>query len=193
MGNFSKMTWPTRLRKRLGLESLTTRERWVLSCGLVFIFCFFVFQTVLVPFFEARGNLALAIERKKQELVKIKELQQEYRAFKMAESDVQAKISAREPGFALFSFIDRQAEKAKVKKQISYIKPSTGSADQPLHETSVEMKLQQITLESLVSFLLLIESSKDVVFVRRISIQENTTGLGYLDAILQVVTFENRT
>jgi general secretion pathway protein M len=192
MGNIFNTIWPKRLRERLGIESLTTRERWVLSCGLVFILCFVVFQTVVVPFFEARSNLALSIERKKQELVKIKELQQEYRALKMAESDVQAKITVREPGFALFTFIDRQAEKAKVKKQISYIKPSTGSAEQALHETSVEMKLQQITLESLVNFLLLIESPKDVVFIRRISIQENGTGLGYLDAILQIVTFEKK-
>ncbi|MFH0784262.1 MAG: type II secretion system protein GspM [Pseudomonadota bacterium] len=192
MGNIFNTTWPKRLRERLGIENLTTRERWVLSCGLIFILCFVVFQTVVVPFFEARSNLALSIERKKQELVKIKELQQEYRALKMVESDVQVRIAVREPGFALFTFIDRQAEKAKVKKQISYIKPSTGSAEQALHETSVEMKLQQITLESLVNFLLLIESPKDVVFIRRISIQENGTGLGYLDAILQIVTFEKK-
>lgn len=174
------------------MESLTTREGWVLSCGLIFILCFVVFQMVVVPFFEARSNLASSIEQKKQELLQVKELQQEYRALKKAESDVQVRIAAREPGFALFSFIDRQAETAKVKKQISYIKPSTGTAEQALHETSVEMKLQQITLESLVNFLLLVESEKDVVFVRRISIQENGNGQGYLDSILQIVTFEKK-
>jgi general secretion pathway protein M len=181
-----------RLRSRVGLDSLTTREGWVLSCGLIFTLCFLVFQLVAVPFFEARSNLALSIEKKKQELLMAKELQQEYRALKKVEGDVQARISKREPGFALFTFIDRQAENAKVKKQISYIKPSTGSAEQALHETSVEMKLQQITLESLINFLLLVESEKDVVFIRRISIQENGNGQGYLDSIIQLVTFEKK-
>ncbi len=181
-----------KLRNRLGLESLTTREGWVLSCGLIFSLCFVVLQLVVVPFFEARSNLALSIEQKKLELLRVKELHQEYRALKKAEGYVQARIAAREPGFALFTFIDRQAEKAKVKKQISYIKPSTGTAEHALHETSVEMKLQQITLESLVNFLLLVESEKDVVFIRRISIQENGNGQGYLDSILQIVTFEKK-
>lgn len=188
---FSKGTLK-RLWHRSGIENLTTREMWALSCGLVFILCFAVFQLLVMPFFEARSNLALSIEQKKLDLVRVRELQQEYRVLKKAEGDVQARIAAREPGFALFTFIDQQAEKAKVKKHISYIKPSTGAAEQALHETSVEMKLQQIALESLVNFLLLVESEKDVVFIRRISIQENGNGQGYLDAILQIVTFEKK-
>ncbi|MBU1565929.1 MAG: type II secretion system protein M [Proteobacteria bacterium] len=192
MVDFFNKSFLKRLRDRLGIGSLTTREGWVLSCGLVFTICFLIFQFVAVPFIEARNNLSLSIEQKKKELVKVRELQQEYRNLKKAEGDVQAKIAAREPGFALFTFIDRQAEKAKVKKQISYIKPSTGAAEQSFHETSIEMKLQQITLESLVNFLLLVESEKDVVFIRRISIQENGNGQGYLDSILQIVTFEKK-
>ncbi len=192
MADFFDKDFLKKLRDRLGMENLTTREVWVLSCGLIFSLCFVVFLLVVVPFFEARSNLALSIEQKKQELLRVKELQQEYRALKKAEGDVQARIAVREPGFALFTFIDRQAEKAKVKKQINYIKPSTGTAEQALHETSVEMKLQQITLEALVNFLLLVESEKDVVFIRRISIQENGNGQGYLDSILQLVTFEKK-
>lgn len=177
---------------RLGIDNLTTRERWVLSCGVAFAICLAVFQLVVVPCFEARSNLAHAIEGKKHDLVKIRELQQEYRLLKKAEGDVQARIAGREPGFALFSFIDRQAEMAKVKKQISYLKPTTGTTEQALNETSVEMKLQQVTLNALVNFLLLVESEKDVVFIRRISIQENGNGQGYLDVILQLVTFEKK-
>ncbi|MDK9708461.1 MAG: type II secretion system protein GspM [Desulforhopalus sp.] len=180
-----------KIRKISGIDSLSVRERWVLFAGLGFILCFLAFQLVVAPFFEARANLQQAVERKKQELVKITELQQEYRTLRKAEGDVKARIAAREPGFALFTFIDRQAEKARVKKQISYIKPSTssGEAGQALPETGAELKLQQITLEALVNFLLLVESEKDVVFIRRISIQENGNGQGYLDAVLQIVTF----
>jgi hypothetical protein len=48
------------------------------------------------------------------------------------------------------------------------------------------------TLEALVGFLRLIESEQNVVFIRRISIQESGNEPGYLDSILQVVTFENK-
>ena len=75
-GNFKR--WGT----ALGIDSLTTRERWVLSCGVAFALCLAVFQLAVVPFFEARSNLAHAIESKKHDLVKIRELQQEYRLLK---------------------------------------------------------------------------------------------------------------
>lgn len=192
MLDFFKSTFFKKMRDKLSLETLSARERWVLFAGLVFTFCFLTMQLVVAPFFESRTRLAQSIERKKQELAQVKELQQEYRFLKKAEGDVQARIAAREPGFALFTFIDRQAERAKVKKQINYIKPSSGTAEQALFETSVEMKLQQVTLSALVDFLLLVESEKDVVFIRRISIQENGSGSGYLDSILQIVTFEKK-
>ena len=177
---------------RLGLEKLSPRERRVISIGLLFVVVFFALQLLVVPFFEARKNLVLAIERKQQELLQIKELQKEFQALKKTENHLQEKLAARAPRFSLFAFVERQAEQANVKKQISYIKPATVSKEQTLHEVSVEMKLQQITLDSLVHFLRLIESEEHVVFIRRIAIQENGDGRGFLDIILQIGSFEKK-
>ena len=54
----------------------------------------------------------------------------------------------------------------------------------------VEMKLEAITLPQLVGYLYRIESPDDVVNIKRISISENKKEQGYLDAILQVITFQ---
>ena len=70
------------------------------------------------------------------------------------------------------------------------MKPSTSEVDDILDETMVEMKLQQVTLEALVNFLRLVESEENVVFIRRLSIQESGDKQGYLDSIMQIVTFE---
>jgi len=58
-----------------------------------------------------------------------------------------------------------------------------------LQESRVDMKLQQITLENLVNFLKDIESFTKVVSVSRISIQEYGKEEGYLNAVIQIVTF----
>ena len=71
------------------------------------------------------------------------------------------------------------------------MKPSTIDGDE-LNEAMVEMKLQQIPLIDLVAFLRLVESDKNVVFIRRFSIQESGDRQGYFDAILQIVTFEKK-
>jgi hypothetical protein len=110
---------------------------------------------------------------------------------KSEEGTIQARINERGAGFTLFTFLDQQANKAKVKKQIMYMKPSMLDGDE-LNEAMVEMKLQQITLVALVEFVRLVESEENVVFIRRFSIQESGDAQGYFDVILQIVTFEKK-
>jgi general secretion pathway protein M len=179
------------LWNKSGIEKLDSRERWVLFGGIGFVLCFLLLQLVIVPVLDAQSNLEKSIARKKQELTKIKVLQQEYHTLKSEEGTIQARINQRGSGFTLFTFLDRQANEAKVKKQIKYMKPSTVDGDE-LNEAMVEMKLQQITLSALVEFIRLVESEENVVFIRRFSIQESGDRQGYFDSILQIVTFEKK-
>jgi hypothetical protein len=185
--NLFKRVWD-----KSGIETLSTREKWVVWGGIIFVVCFTVLQLAIVPFLDARTRLQESIIRKTQELKAIKELRQEYQELKNEEGTVQARIAQRSAGFTLFTFLDQQAEKAKVKKQIKYMKPSKAEGYAHFDETMVEMKLQQTTLEALVEFMRLVESEKNVVFIRRTSIQESGNEQGYLDAILQIVTFEKK-
>ena len=179
------------LWQKSGIEKLNSRERWVLFGGIGFVACFLLLQLVIITVLDARNNLEKSIARKKQELIEIKLLQQEYYTLKSEEGTIQARINQRPAGFTLFTFLDQRATEAKVKKQIMYMKPSTVTGDE-LNEAMVEMKLQQITLADLVGFLRLVESDENVVFIRRFSIQESGDKQGYFDSILQIVTFEKK-
>ena len=179
-----------KIRLKLGIDTLDSRERRVLLGGIVFVLCFFVLQLVILPFWNARAALEVSIERKNSELLKMKQMQAEYQQLKVKEGGIRTKILKRTPGFTLFTFLDKQVTKAGVKKQIKYMKPSTQEGDNDLNESIVEMKLQRTTLEDLVSFILLVESEENVVSIRRISIQESGNEQGYLDVILQIRTFE---
>lgn len=178
--------------EKSGINNLEYRERLVLIGGVAFLICFMLFRFTIVPFISAKNRLEQATERKREELVRIKELQQEYISLKKEEGTIEAMINERGPQFSLFTFLDQQAERVQVKKQIQYMKPSTTEGEDTLNETMVEMKFQLISLESLVGFLRLVESKKNVVFVKRISIQESGTTEGSLDAIIQIVTFEEK-
>ncbi|MGW8194165.1 MAG: type II secretion system protein GspM [Desulforhopalus sp.] len=183
--NYLKDIW-----KKLDIGNLSSREKWIMGGGVAFVVCFFILQVIIMPFFEAKGRLAESVSRKERELADIQLLRQEYLGLKNEEDSIQTRIEQRGGGFTLFTFLDRQADKAKVRKQIQYMKPSTSEGDDMLDEAMVEMKLQQVTLEALVDFLRLIESKENVVFIRRISIQESGDSEGYLDSIMQIVTFE---
>lgn len=179
-----------RILEKSGLKNLEARERLFLIGGAAFLICFMFIRFTVIPIINAKNNLEQSTDRKREELVKIKELQQEYVSLKKEEGTLQARINERGPSFSLFTFLDQQAERVQVKKQIKYMKPSVIEGDDSLDETMVEMKFQLISLESLVGFLRLAESKQNVVFVKRISITENGTEAGALDAILQIVTFE---
>jgi len=183
----------SRVMARLGVDSLQPRERWALLGCCAFVLIFLVVQLIIEPFLTARENMAASIGRRERELATIQLLQQEYRQLKEDEGTLLARLQNRSPGFTLFTFLDQQAEKAKVKKQISYMKPSVEEGDGQLNESMVEMKFQGITLDRIVAFLLGIESAENIVFLRRLSIQESSkSDSGYLDAVLQIVTFTDK-
>jgi hypothetical protein len=55
----------------------------------------------------------------------------------------------------------------------------------------VEMKLQEINMNDLVSYLYGIENSENMVVVRRLSITKTGQGGGLLSAVIQVETIES--
>jgi len=190
MAEFEKQTGIKKVLQKVGIDSLDKREKMVLLGGGIFLLCFFALQLVILPLWEIRSSLQTSIERKGRELEKISRLKNEYQQLKLQEGGIEARIADRSSGFTLFTFLDKQATKAQVKKQIKYMKPSTEEGDGNLQESMVEMKLQKIALKSLVSYLKLVESEENVVSIRRISIQQSGNEQGYLDVILQITTFE---
>lgn len=175
---------------KTGVDNLSSREKIILAGGIVFVISFLIFKLVISPFFEAKNNLEKSITRKKQELVKIKELQNQHNLLKNTQGNIKICIEKRPQQFSLFTFLERNADTSKVKKQIKSMKPSTSEGDNNLREVIVDLNIKLVTLESLVSFIKLVESEEKCVFIKRASIQESGSQQGYLDANLKVATFE---
>ncbi|KKK54471.1 hypothetical protein LCGC14_3084410, partial [marine sediment metagenome] len=96
-----------------------------------------------------------------------------------------------QPDYTLFSFLDRLAGEAGIKDRIAYMKPSTSTTTNGRYKiSSVEMKLESISLEELVTYLYKTETSKNLVNIKRISISKTGTEREFLNAILHVETFE---
>jgi general secretion pathway protein M len=169
---------------------LATREKYLISAGICCITVFFILQFLVFPFFESRRRMASGLKAKEKGLNEIVTLSAEYQTYQKASQGIQEALARRKRGFTLFSFLDEAAGNAQVKAHIKYMKPSTPLSTGPFKESMVEMKLEAVTLEQLVSYLYHIESPADLVSIKRISIKENKKEQGYLDAIVQVLTFQ---
>ncbi|MBW1740117.1 MAG: hypothetical protein JRJ42_03160 [Deltaproteobacteria bacterium] len=169
---------------------LARREKYLVSAAACCVAIFFLLQFLVFPFFENRRRIQRGIRAKEAGLKEIVRLRSEFCAYQKSFQDVQQSLARRKKGFTLFSFLEAAASEAEVKAHIKYMKPSVSSGTGPYKESMVEMKLEAITLPQLVGYLYRIESPDNLVNIKRISISENKKERGYLDAILQVLTFQ---
>ena len=169
---------------------LAKRERYLVSVAACCMALFLVFQFLIFPFFENRRRIKRGLKAKEKGLEEIVKLRADYQAYQKGSQGIQQAIAMRKKGFTLFSFLEKAAGDAEVKARIKYMKPSVSSGTGPYKESMVEMKLEAITLEELVGYLYRIESPNDLVNIKRISVSQNKKEEGYLDSILQVITFQ---
>ncbi len=169
---------------------LAKREKYFISIAAVSISIFLLFEFLIFPFLEKRERIQGGIKAKEERMREIVMLGAEYQAIKKSSQVIDQLLAGRKKGFTLFSFLDRAAGEAEVKDHIKYMKPSTSKGKGPYKESIIEMKLNAITLNQLVGYLYRIESPENVIKIKRISITENKKGSGYIDTVLQVLTFQ---
>ena len=109
----------------LKTAKFSRREKYSILAVSGLIFCIAFFQLVVSPIIEKRDRLARNISVKTRVLEDIIALSQEYKAVKKWADFSKERIIKRDKNFSLFSFLDHLADKAKIKKNITYMKPST--------------------------------------------------------------------
>ncbi|MBL7174345.1 MAG: hypothetical protein ISS66_00845 [Desulfobacteraceae bacterium] len=169
---------------------LARREKYFISIAAVSISIFLLFEFLIFPFLEKRERIQGGLKAKEERMREIVMLGAEYQAIKKSSQVIDQFLAGRKKGFTLFSFLDRAAGEAEVKDHIKYMKTSTSKGKVPYKESMIEMKLNAITLNQLVGYLYRIESPENVIKIKRISITENKKESGYIDAVLQVLTFQ---
>ncbi len=170
---------------------LNRRERLAVTVGTVCVIVFVAVQFVILPLKEKREQLERSIAAKSRTLGEMAALKAEYTALRAKAERAKVRMADRQSGFTLFSFLDALAEQAGVKDNITYMKPSrVDDKDSPYRVSMVEMKLQNINLKQLLPYLYKVETSKNIVFIRRISITKVGKDEHLIDAVLQVQTFE---
>ncbi len=169
---------------------LAKREKYLVYFVVSGILIFFLFQFLIFPIFESKARTERGIKAKEEALKEIVGLASKYKALKKGSQGIEQTLARRKSGFTLFSFLEKAAGEAQVKEHIKYMKPSVSQDVGPYKESMVEMKLEGITLKQLVGYLYKIESPVNAISVKRLSIQKNKREAGYLDAVLQVLTFK---
>jgi general secretion pathway protein M len=165
------------------------REKIAVWIAGILILGVAIFNFGISPVMDKKALLERQVDAKKNVLRQVVQLGEEYQQMVSMQQGMTRIFSQREAGFTLFAFLEQIAVKAGVDKQIDYMKPSSGIDKQSKAELAlVEMKLKGIKLSQLMSYLYLVETTENVVLVKRLAITSDGKNQHIISAVLQVET-----
>ncbi len=172
-------------------NKLNKRERYAIMMGVGVVGIFLIVQFIIEPIFSKTEQKKKNLQTKSVMLEQMRQWQAEYDALTQKANVSKSRFRKRQKGFTLYSFLDRLAGEAGIKDRISYMKPSKKvQKNSPYKLSRVEMKLEAITLEQLTNYLYGVETSKNMVDIKKISISKKDKKQGLITAVLQVETVE---
>lgn len=168
---------------------LNKREQYGVGAAGIVIVIFLILNIMVFPLVDKKERLTRSLSAQKSALEEMTKLRQQYKAITQNTRLTKSRIGKRERNFTLFSFLDTLAGRSGIKTNIVYMKPSTSTPkNSPYRMSLVELKLQSITLEQLVSYLHGVESSGKMLTVKRISISKSDKTKELINSILLVET-----
>lgn len=173
------------------IKKLTKREKYAIYALSGVILLFILIQFIVFPSIDKRKRLKRTLQVKEDALLEMIALKSDYNAIEQRTNLAKVRFENRQKGFTLFSFLDTLTGKARIKEYVTYMKPSTTvTKDNSYKISQVEMKLKGLTLEQLTTYLHMIETSKNMVYIKRLSISKTGEQESFVDVVLQVETVE---
>ena len=173
------------------LLTANRREKRIILLAVLVIAAILIHQLIISPVMAKRRLLNRQIEAQSQTMQEILTLKSEYEQNKNLAKISERKIARRKKGFTLFSFLDSLAGTVGLKERIAYMKPSTTTTEDGRTKMSiVETKIQAITMKQLTDYIYRIETSPNMVRIKKLSITAAGREAGTIDAVLLVETFE---
>lgn len=188
MSSLIQKTWPW---QALNLPfNLQTREKIILVAGAAVLAVFLLLQLAVFPILDHRARLNALVKSQSAALAEIQVLKAEKEALARDREYSETQLKKRQKGFHLFSFLESLAARSGI-RQIESMKPSSANLkNSPYTLARVDMKINGLSMEQLITFLHHIETSSQMVWIKGISITRNEKNEGVIDALVHVETIE---
>ncbi|MFH2092697.1 MAG: hypothetical protein ABIJ31_10070 [Pseudomonadota bacterium] len=171
------------------MVELSGRDKNMLMAGAVFLVVFCVVQFIYFPAVDKQKSLKRTLMAQDAAIDQMRKLQKTFQDISIEMDQQKIGLGKRQKNFTLFSFLDLQAEKSGVKKNVAYMKPSTQDIEKNDYTISkVKVKLENVYLRGMMDFLSRIEASPDGVIVTSLSLSKTGKEGDKLDAVLDTQT-----
>ena len=171
------------------LTRFSHREQVMIGSATAVIAIAVLFQLILFPAIDQRRTTKHQLEMKRNALLEMETLVNEYRLIRQSGDLNLAYLKNRKASFTLFSFIDQLAKQIGVREKVVYMKPSSKRSPDKKGFTisQVKVKLEDLAMEQLVNVLHGIEKSGNGVQITALSLISSGQ-MRRLTAILETET-----
>ncbi len=192
MNPLLRLAFVQTLLARFRREGITSRERLYLIIGgitLVGLLLYGVYSTAALYLDRMKG-LDRLIHQKEEALTTLDQIRREYVQIKNQTGSLDERIQKDQGRFSLLSFLESLAGTADVRSRIAYMRPQTMAMVDQYRETSVEMKIENVTLDQAVRFLSSIEQAPHVLKIKNLHFRTRYANPQFLDVTFLVSTYE---
>ncbi|NIS60663.1 MAG: hypothetical protein GTO13_08185 [Proteobacteria bacterium] len=169
---------------------LAFREKLIVGAGALLGGMLLAYTLIISPYMEKMRVLDRKIAQKTAELQEISVLSQEYLEIKRRMEELRERGVERGKSFPLFSHLESLATKTRIRGNIASMKPQSAPIGEYYKESSVAVKLENITTKQLVDYLVRIENSNAFLRIKRLHLKKRNDNPQYLDATFLVSTYE---
>jgi len=159
--------------------------------GGVLVIVLLYYLIILSPAVSKEKSLIKRIEKKTADLAQIIELKSQWKKVKANKTRTEKTLAARGKTFSLLSFLEGVSREVGVDDKIQYMKPLAFHDDSgPMKPVGIEMNLDNINIEQLVTLLYKIEGAGKLLKIKHIKIQRTSIKkIPTLKVTLQVNTY----
>jgi len=168
--------------------NLTQREKQIIAAGAALLVLIVVFRIFIRPARSRVRTLRRVLSDKRQVLGELRAKSQEYNAISRELEKIRLELRRQPEERKILSSVERIQKDCGLMQKVVYMKPSTMTVNDVYEETTIEIKLQSITLEQLIQFLSKIESSELTIRIRTLDIKRGVRDSRLLDTIVKLVS-----
>lgn len=159
-----------------------------MAAGAVLLVLIVAFQVFVRPAISRVRTLRRVLSDKRQVLGELRAKSEEYNVISRELEKIRLEMGRQPEGRKILSFVERIQKDCGLMQKVVYMKPSTMTVNDVYEETTIEIKLQSITLDQLTQFLLKIESSELTIGIRTLDIKRGVRDSRLLDTIVKLVS-----
>lgn len=169
------------------INNLSTREKYILAFGGVFVGAVLLYLGIIAPFRTKLDLLERKIAAGRSQLEQSVRLQQEYQLLERQVRQISA--LQKDSSAGLLSFIENQVQRAAGRDKLVAMRPMAPVRHDAMIEEAVDIKLERITLQQMVTLLQHLEQARRPLRVKTLDLKVRFENRSLFDAALIISTF----